>query len=141
LVTTRQLISTDTEICATKKQGISPVFFREFIMNTLILLAALSSQITFKTSQQENMTTIIPQVTLAQSCDCQVQIVSLREGQGGQSSSRQQNTLFIPANQTIDLMRLSLNISAGDTVKIVVTVSDGKSLHLSQQWSPAERSL
>lgn len=38
-------------------------------------------------------------------------------------------------------MRLSLNISAGDTVKIVVTVSDGKSLHLSQQWSPTERSL
>ena len=109
-------------------------------MNTLILLAALSSQITFKTSQQENMTTIVPQVTLAQSCDCQVQIVSVREGQGGQSSSRQQNTLFIPANQTIDLMRLSLN-NAGDTVKIVVTVSDGKSLHLSQQWSPAERSL
>jgi curli production protein len=141
LVTTRQLISTDTEICATKKQGISPVFFREFIMNTLILLAALSSQITFKTSQQENMTTIVPQVTLAQSCDCQVQIVSVREGQGGQSSSRQQNTLFIPANQTIDLMRLSLNINTGDTVKIVVTVSDGKSLHLSQQWSPAERSL
>lgn len=86
-------------------------------MNTLILLAALSSQITFKTSQQENMTTIIPQVTLAQPCDCQVQIVSVREGQGGQSSSRQQNTLFIPANQTIDLMRLSLNINAGDTVK------------------------
>ena len=110
-------------------------------MNTLILLAALSSQITFKTSQQENMTTIIPQVTLAQPCDCQVQIVSVREGQGGQSSSRQQNNLFIPANQTIDLMRLSLNINAGDTVKIVVTVSDGKSLHLSQQWSPAERSL
>ena len=95
-------------------------------MNTLILLAALSSQITFKTSQQENMTTIIPQVTLAQSCDCQVQIVSVREGQGGQSSSRQQNTLFIPANQTIDLMRLSLNINAGDTVKIVVTVSHNR---------------
>jgi curli production protein len=124
-----------------QKNRADALFFREFIMNTLILLAALSSQITFKTSQQENMTTIIPQVTLAQSCDCQVQIVSVREGQGGQSSSRQQNTLFIPANQTIDLMRLSLNINAGDTVKIVVTVSDGKSLHLSQQWSPAERSL
>ena len=50
-------------------------------MNTLILLAALSSQITFQTSQQGNMTTIIPQVTLTESCDCQVQIVSLREGQ------------------------------------------------------------
>jgi hypothetical protein len=65
-----------------QKTGLMPCFFREFIMNTLILLAALSSQITFKTSQQENMTTIIPQVTLTESCDCQVQIVSLREGQG-----------------------------------------------------------
>ncbi|HDT4955297.1 TPA: curli assembly protein CsgC [Enterobacter kobei] len=110
-------------------------------MNTLILLAALSSQITFQTSQQGNITTIIPQVTLTESCDCQVQIVSLREGQSGQSSSRQQNTLFIPANQAIDLMRLSLNISAGDTVTIVVTVTDGKALHLSQQWSPGGRAL
>ncbi|EKM5745096.1 curli assembly protein CsgC [Enterobacter kobei] len=110
-------------------------------MNTLILLAALSSQITFQTSQQGNMTTIIPQVTLTESCDCQVQIVSLREGQSGQSSSRQQNTLFIPANQVIDLMRLSLNISAGDTVTIVVTVTDGKAPHLSQQWSPGGRAL
>lgn len=52
-------------------------------MNTLILLAALSSQITFKTSQQGNMTTIIPQVILTEPCECQVQIVSLRQGQGG----------------------------------------------------------
>ena len=110
-------------------------------MNTLILLAALSSQITFKTSQQANVTNIIPQVTLADACECQVEVLSVRQGQAGQSTSRQKNTLFIPANQTIDLMRLSLNISAGDTVKIVVTVSDGKSLHLSQQWSPTERSL
>lgn len=110
-------------------------------MNTLILLAALSSQITFKTSQQGNMTTIIPQVILTEPCECQVQIVSLRQGQGGQSSSRQQNTLFIPANQTIDLMRLSLNIDSGDKVNITVTVFDGKSLHLSQQWSPAGSAL
>lgn len=110
-------------------------------MNTLILLAALSSQITFKTSQQGNMTTIIPQVILTEPCECQVQIVSLRQGQGGQSSSRQQNTLFIPANQTIDLMRLSLNIDSGDKMNITVIVSDGKSLHLSQQWSPAGSAL
>ncbi|EPF0314457.1 curli assembly chaperone CsgC [Enterobacter chuandaensis] len=110
-------------------------------MNTLILLAALSSQITFKTSQQGNITTIIPQVILAESCDCQVQIVALRKGQSGQSTSRQQNTLFIPANQPIDLMRLSLTISAGDTVKIDVAVTDGKTLHLSQQWSPAGSAL
>ncbi|AEN64320.1 TPA: curli assembly protein CsgC [Enterobacter soli] len=105
-------------------------------MQTLILLAALSSQITFKTSQQGNMTTIIPQVILTEPCECQVQVLSMRQGQGGQSTSQQQNTVSIPANQTIDLTRLSLNIDAGDTVKITVTVSDGKALHLSQQWSP-----
>jgi curli production protein len=49
----------------------------------------------------------------------------MRQGQGGQSTSQQQNTVSIPANQTIDLTRLSLNIDAGDTVKITVTVSDG----------------
>lgn len=109
-------------------------------MNTLILLAALSSQISFKTSHQGNMTTIIPQVTLTEACDCQVQVLSIRQGQGGQSTSRQQNTLSIPANQTIDLMRLRLNIGTGDRVSVVVTVSDGKSLHLSQQWVPSNAS-
>ncbi|AMJ71230.1 Curli assembly protein CsgC [Enterobacter cloacae] len=110
-------------------------------MNTFILLAALSGQITFQTSQQGNMTTIIPQVILTEPCECQVQIHTLKEGQSGQSASRQQNTLFIPANQPIDLTRLSLTISAGDTIKIVVTVTDGKALHLSQQWSPAGGAL
>ncbi|ELW1645574.1 MULTISPECIES: curli assembly chaperone CsgC [Enterobacter] len=110
-------------------------------MNTLLLLAALSSQITFQTSQQGHMTTIIPQVTLTESCECQVQILSMRQGAGGQSTSRQQNNRSIPANQTIDLTRLSLNIESGDSVTIIVTVSDGKSLHLSQQWSPPDRTL
>jgi len=62
-------------------------------MNTLLLLAALSSQITFQTSQENGMLTIIPQVTLTESCLCQVQIVTLRKGQGGQSTSQQRNTL------------------------------------------------
>lgn len=85
-------------------------------MSTFILLAALASQITFSTSQQANMTTIIPQVTLADACECQV-VLSVRQGQAGQSTSRQKNTLFIPANQPIDLTRISLNIRSGDAVK------------------------
>ncbi|MDC9884277.1 curli assembly chaperone CsgC, partial [Shigella flexneri] len=48
-------------------------------MNALLLLAALSSQITFNTTQQGDMYTIIPEVTLTQSCLCRVQILSLRE--------------------------------------------------------------
>ncbi|EEC7723158.1 curli assembly protein CsgC, partial [Shigella dysenteriae] len=39
--------------------------------------------------------------------------------------------------QPIALTKLSLNISPDDRVKIVVTVSDGQSLHLSQQWPPS----
>ena len=107
-------------------------------MHTLLLLAALSSQITFKTTQNGDMTTIIPQVTLSEPCVCQVQITSSRKGGGGQSTSSQRNTLSLPANQAIDLSRLSLNISPKDSVKIVVTVTDGKSLHLSQQWPTSE---
>ncbi|MBL5919642.1 curli assembly protein CsgC [Lelliottia amnigena] len=107
-------------------------------MHTLLLLAALSSQITFKTTQNGDMTTIIPQVTLSEPCVCQVQITSSRQGGGGQSTSSQRNTLSLPANQAIDLSRLSLKISPKDSVKIVVTVTDGKSLHLSQQWPTSE---
>lgn len=109
-------------------------------MHSLLLLAALSSQITFNTSQQGDIYTIIPQVTLTQPCVCQVQIFALRDGVAGQSQSRQKKTLSLPANQAIDLTRLSLNISAQDSVKIIVTVSDGQSLHLSQQWPPSAAS-
>lgn len=106
-------------------------------MPTVLLLAALSSQITFSTHQQGEMYTIIPQVTLTQPCLCQIQILTLREGLAGRSQSTQKKTLSLPANQAIDLTKLSLTISPQDTVKIVVTVSDGQSLHLSQQWPPS----
>ncbi|MGK3687109.1 hypothetical protein ACSLPA_32790, partial [Escherichia coli] len=43
----------------------------------------------------------------------------------GQSQTKQEKTLSLPANQPIALTKLSLNISPDDRVKIVVTVSDG----------------
>ncbi|HFM1619833.1 TPA: curli assembly chaperone CsgC, partial [Escherichia coli] len=85
-------------------------------MNALLLLAALSSQITFNTTQQGDMYTIIPEVTLTQSCLCRVQILSLREGSSGQSQTKQEKTLSLPANQPIALTKLSLNISPDDRV-------------------------
>ncbi|HDC2125153.1 TPA: curli assembly protein CsgC [Salmonella enterica] len=106
-------------------------------MHTLLLLAALSNQITFTTTQQGDIYTVIPQVTLNEPCVCQVQILSVRDGVGGQSHTQQKQTLFLPANQPIELSRLSVNISSEDSVKIIVTVSDGQSLHLSQQWPPS----
>ncbi|MFX2828729.1 curli assembly chaperone CsgC, partial [Escherichia coli] len=59
------------------------------------------------------------------------------KGSSGQSQTKQEKTLSLPANQPIALTKLSLNISPDDRVKIVVTVSDGQSLHLSQQWPPS----
>lgn len=106
-------------------------------MHTLLLLAALSNQITFTTTQQGDIYTVIPQVTLNEPCVCQVQILSVRDGVGGQSHTHQKQTLSLPANQPIELSRLSVNISSEDSVKIIVTVSDGQSLHLSQQWPPS----
>ena len=81
-------------------------------MSTFILLAALASQITFSTSQQANMTTIIPQVTLADACECQVEVLSVRQGQGTKYIAAEKYS-FIPANQPIDLTRISLNIRSG----------------------------
>lgn len=104
-------------------------------MNTLVLLAALSSQITFQTTEANGMLTIIPQVTLTEPCQCQVQILTSRKGQGGQSTSQQRNTLSLPANQTTELSRVTVNAGPEDAIEVVVTVSDGKALHLSQQWT------
>ncbi|MEY5460978.1 curli assembly chaperone CsgC, partial [Salmonella enterica subsp. enterica serovar Corvallis] len=75
-------------------------------MHTLLLLAALSNQITFTTTQQGDIYTVIPQVTLNEPCVCQVQILSVRDGVGGQSHTQQKQTLSLPANQPIELSRL-----------------------------------
>lgn len=106
-------------------------------MHTLLLLAALSSQITFNTTRDGDNYTITPLVQVTQDCVCQVQVITEREGAAGVSQSRQRNMMTLPANQTTAVSRIRLNISARDNVKIIVTVSDGQSLHLAQQW-PAE---
>ncbi len=103
-------------------------------MHTLLLLAALSSQITFKTTHDGENYTIIPQVQVIEDCVCEVQVITERTGLAGTSQSRQRNTLSLAANKTTDISRLRMNISPGDNVKVTVTVSDGESLHLAQQW-------
>ncbi|MGC6744179.1 hypothetical protein ACP0HM_02200 [Escherichia coli] len=56
-------------------------------------------------------------------------IVPCAKAVQGKSQTKQEKTLSLPANQPIALTKLSLNISPDDRVKIVVTVSDGQSLH------------
>lgn len=104
-------------------------------MNTLLLLAALSSQITFDTTRVGDMYTITPQILLTEDCLCQVQILATRQGEAGQSRTQQRKTIQFTANQPTPLMRLSMNIEPKDSVDIVVTVTDGQSVNLSQHWT------
>lgn len=108
-------------------------------MNSLLIAAALTNSIAFNVSHQGDIYTITPQVTVTQPCQCQVSIQTVREGAGGTSNIQQRKNLSLPANQPIEVSRMQLNISQNDTVKVVVTLTDGQSLHLSAQWPTAER--
>lgn len=104
-------------------------------MHTLLLLAALGNQLTFDTQQQGNVYTIVPVATLTQDCQCMVKLTAKSSGAAGQSNSSQSNHMFIKSNEPTQLSRLSLTLSPGDNVTIMVTVSDGKDIHLEKQWA------
>lgn len=108
-------------------------------MNSLLIAAALSNSIAFNVTHQGDIYTVTPQVTVTQACQCQVSIQTVKEGASGNSNIQQSRTLNIPANQPIDLSRMQLTVSQNDTVKVVVTLTDGQALHLSAQWPSAER--
>lgn len=108
-------------------------------MHPFLLLAALSSQITFDTMQDGEIYTITPQVMLTQSCVCQVQISAVRSGKSGKSTTRQTRTIHFSANQLTSLSRISMNISAQDSANITVTIADGTHFQLSREWSPEEK--
>lgn len=106
-------------------------------MNTLILLAALTNQLTFATQQQGNIYTIEPVAMLSADCQCTMKLSARRSGASGQSTSQQSSNVFIKANEPAKLTRLSLNIDSGDSVTIIVSLTDGKDLHLEKQWTPS----
>ncbi len=104
-------------------------------MHTLLLLAALGNQLTFDTQQQGNVYTIVPVATLTQDCQCMVKLTAQSSGHSGQSNSSQSNPVFIKSNEPTKLSRMSLTLSPGDRVTIMVSVSDGKDIHLEKQWA------
>lgn len=108
-------------------------------MHTLILLAALTSQIGFDAHQQGDMWTVTPQVTLKEDCLCRVQMETSRHGAAGNSTTRQSARVNIRAGEPYALSRVSFSAQPGDDVTVTVTVTDGQALHLSGQWSPPGR--
>lgn len=108
-------------------------------MHTLLLLAALGNQLTFDTQQQGNTYIIEPVATLTQDCQCMVKLTAQSSGTAGQSNSSQSKPVFIKGNQPTKLSRMSLELSPGDRVTILVTVTDGKDIHLEKQWASPGR--
>ncbi|MEB5921034.1 MULTISPECIES: curli assembly chaperone CsgC [Franconibacter] len=108
-------------------------------MHTLILLAALTSQIGFDAHQQGDTWTVIPQVTLTQDCQCRVQMETSRHGAAGNSTTRQNSWVNIRAGEPYALSQISFSAGQGDEVVVTVTITDGQALHLSRQWSPPGR--
>lgn len=108
-------------------------------MNSLLIAVALTNSIAFNVTHQGEMYTITPQVTVTVPCQCRVSIHTTRQGEGGSSNIQQSKILSLPANQPIDLSRMQLNISQNDTVKVVVTLTDGQALNLTAQWPNTER--
>ncbi len=104
-------------------------------MHTLILLAALANQLTFDTQKQGARYTITPVATLSVDCQCLMTLAATRSGTSGQSTSRQQSSVAIKANEAKKLASLSLNIDPGDSVTLRVTLTDGQDINLQQQWT------
>lgn len=108
-------------------------------MHTLILLAALTSQINFDARQQGDMWTITPQVMLNEDCQCRIQMETSRQAASGNSTTRQSGRVNIRAGEPYALSQITLSAQPGDNIIVTVTVSDGNALHLSRQWSPPGR--
>lgn len=105
-------------------------------MYTMVLLAALTNQIVFDVKQNGAIWTVVPQVTLIEDCECHIQMEAIRKGMSGNSTSKQRSQAQIKGNQPYSISRLQINVEPGDDLIINVTVSDGKNIHLTKQWSP-----
>lgn len=105
-------------------------------MYTMVLLAALTNHIAFDAHQEGSIWTVMPQIMLTEDCECQIQLQAVRKGASGNSNTRQSTRAQIKSNQPYAVSRLSVNVAPGDELTIQVTVSDGKSVNLTQQWSP-----
>ncbi len=79
-------------------------------MNALLLLAALSSQITFNTTHKGICTPLFLKSLLLNLVYAGTNIVPARR-QFREKSDEARKTLSLPANQPIALTKLSLNIS------------------------------
>lgn len=104
-------------------------------MYTTVLLAALTNQIVFDVQYQGSIWTVVPQIMLTRNCDCQIQLAVARTGASGNSNTRQRSRAHIKGNHPYSVSRLSVNVEAGDSLIIHVSVTDGKTVNLTQQWS------
>ncbi len=96
-----------------KETGRKPCFFSGEEYECLLLLAALSSQITFNTTQQGECTPLFLKSLLLNLVCAEYKFVPARRQFRAKSDEARKDPL-LPANQPIALTKLSLNISPDD---------------------------
>lgn len=104
-------------------------------MHALVLLAALTNHIAFDAAQNGSLWTIVPQVTLSEDCECQIQLEAIRKSASGNSNTTQRSRALIKSHQPYTVSRIQINAEPGDELTITVSVSDGNMIHLTKQWS------
>lgn len=80
-----------------------------------------------------NLYKITPMAQLKRACTCQVDFSVTHQGSAGQSTSHQQNTVALTPDTVQPLGLVKLSVNAGDLTQVVVTLTDGDTLHLEKQ--------
>ncbi|TPG63333.1 curli assembly chaperone CsgC [Ewingella americana] len=102
-------------------------------MHVLLIAAVLSNQLWFDTQADADTYVVTPMATLADSCSCQISIAVSHRAAQGQSTSRQQRNVTLPANQPLPLGQMRFSMQKGDWTQITVTLTDGKGLLMAKQ--------
>jgi len=102
-------------------------------MQALLIAAVLSNQLWFDTQTDADVYTVIPMTTLTRDCACEVSIAVSHRGRQGQSTSSQQGSLKLNANQPISLGQMRFTMQKGEWVQIIVTVKNSQGLRLERQ--------
>lgn len=102
-------------------------------MHVLLIAAVMSNQLWFDTQTLADNYVITPKAMLAESCDCQLSIAVSHHAGQGQSTSRQQGSIKLAANQQQSLGQMRFSLQQGDYTQITVTLTDGNGLRVENQ--------
>ncbi|MGO2158697.1 MAG: curli assembly chaperone CsgC [Serratia proteamaculans] len=102
-------------------------------MQILLIAAVMTNQLWFDTQTEADIYIVRPMATLSQNCACQVSIAVSHRADQGLSTSRQQGSVNLAANQTISLGQMRIAMQKGDWTQVTVTLTNSQGLRLERQ--------